>query len=208
MKKQNKKDNNSSFLVILLILAIIVIGVVLCFGWIIGAIWLLFFRKKSNMEPKKQELITAGVLTLSIISFVFMVTSLIHSSSVEEGKNNTSYVAEITTKQKNKSESTTTKKTTTKQVTTTETTTTKPPTTTTQVTAPPTTEPPATAPPTTQVTEPEAPAASHIAGMVWIDDTGKKYHSKSTCSNMSDPYQISKNEAIARGRDACKKCYR
>lgn len=99
MKKQNKKDDNSSFLVILLILAIIVIGVVLCFGWIVGAIWLLFFRKKSNMEPKKLELITASVLTLSIISFVLMVTSLIHSSSVEEDKN-TSYVAEMTTKSK------------------------------------------------------------------------------------------------------------
>lgn len=43
--------------------------------------------------------------------------------------------------------------------------------------------------------------------MVWIDDTGKKYHSHSSCSNMSDPYQIPKSEAEARGRGACKKCY-
>lgn len=43
---------------------------------------------------------------------------------------------------------------------------------------------------------------------VWIDDTGKKYHKKSTCSNMDNPYQVSKNDAISQGRDACKKCYR
>lgn len=43
--------------------------------------------------------------------------------------------------------------------------------------------------------------------MVWIDDTGKKYHIRSSCSNMSDPYQIPKSEAEAMGRDACKKCY-
>ena len=144
MKKQNKKDNNSSFLVILLILAIIVIGVVLCFGWIVGAIWLLFFRKKSNIEPQKQELITASVLTLSIISFVFMVTSLIHSSSVEEGKS-TDYVAEITTKLKKQSEDITTKKSTEKQSTTkqipTESTTTPPTTTRIPVTTQATTAP-------------------------------------------------------------------
>ena len=43
--------------------------------------------------------------------------------------------------------------------------------------------------------------------MVWIDDTGKKYHTHSSCSNMSDPYQIPKSEAEAMGRGACKKCY-
>lgn len=43
--------------------------------------------------------------------------------------------------------------------------------------------------------------------LVWICDTGKKYHSKSTCSNMNYPYQVTKDEAISSGRDACKKCY-
>ena len=125
MNKQNKKDDKGSFSVILLILVIIIIGLAiiaigaaLCFGWIVGAIWLLFFSKKSNMEPKKQELTTATVLTLSIISFVLMVTYLISSSSTEEGKSNTSYVAEITTKQKNQSKDATTKKSTEKQTTT------------------------------------------------------------------------------------------
>lgn len=43
--------------------------------------------------------------------------------------------------------------------------------------------------------------------LVWICDTGKKYHSKSTCSNMNYPYQVTKDEAISSERDACKKCY-
>lgn len=44
--------------------------------------------------------------------------------------------------------------------------------------------------------------------MVWIDDTGKKYHNKPTCSNMDAPYQVSREKAISMGKDACKKCYR
>lgn len=54
-------------------------------------------------------------------------------------------------------------------------------------------------------TPPETPAPN--ADMVWIDDTGKKYHSKPSCSNMDAPYQVSREEAISKGRDACKKCY-
>ena len=54
----------------------------------------------------------------------------------------------------------------------------------------------------------ETPApAEPAADMVWIDDTGKKYHSSSSCSNMSDPYQIPRADAEAMGRGACKKCY-
>lgn len=43
---------------------------------------------------------------------------------------------------------------------------------------------------------------------VWIDNTGKKYHNKSSCSNMSDPYQVTVDEAVNRGYDPCKKCYK
>lgn len=43
--------------------------------------------------------------------------------------------------------------------------------------------------------------------LVWICDTGKKYHNNPACSNMNYPYQVTKDEAIASGRDACKKCY-
>lgn len=43
--------------------------------------------------------------------------------------------------------------------------------------------------------------------LVWISDYGNKYHSSSDCSNMESPRQVSKQEAISQGRDACKKCY-
>ena len=43
--------------------------------------------------------------------------------------------------------------------------------------------------------------------MVWVSATGKKYHSRSGCSNMSNPSQISKSDAQAQGYEPCKKCY-
>ena len=52
------------------------------------------------------------------------------------------------------------------------------------------------------------PDVSLDADMVWIDNTGKKYHSKSTCSNMDAPYQVTREEAEAMGRGPCKRCYR
>ncbi len=63
-------------------------------------------------------------------------------------------------------------------------------------------------------TEPQTPIATEpdttksAGGSVWIDDTGKKYHKKSTCSNMDAPYQVSVDEATARGYTPCKKCYK
>lgn len=42
--------------------------------------------------------------------------------------------------------------------------------------------------------------------MVWISKTGKCYHSKSTCSNMRNPWQVPLSEA-KRDRKACTKCY-
>lgn len=41
--------------------------------------------------------------------------------------------------------------------------------------------------------------------MVWIVSTGKKYHKKSTCSNMKGSYQVSLKRAIAMDRGPCKK---
>ena len=42
--------------------------------------------------------------------------------------------------------------------------------------------------------------------MVWIPRTGKKYHKKSTCSNMKNPSQVTVSEAKSRGYDPCSKC--
>ena len=45
--------------------------------------------------------------------------------------------------------------------------------------------------------------------MVWVASSGKgkKYHSDPTCSNMKNPVQITKQQAVAEGKDACSKCY-
>ena len=54
---------------------------------------------------------------------------------------------------------------------------------------------------TTDTPEPET------SDLVWITTSGKKYHNDPSCSNMKSPYLVSLSEAIASGRDACKKCY-
>jgi hypothetical protein len=44
--------------------------------------------------------------------------------------------------------------------------------------------------------------------LVWIPTNGgKKYHSKSSCSKMKNPIQVTKTEAINRGFEPCGKCY-
>ena len=43
--------------------------------------------------------------------------------------------------------------------------------------------------------------------MVWIPNSGSKYHNHSGCSNMKNPRQVTKQEAINQGFDACKKCW-
>ena len=43
---------------------------------------------------------------------------------------------------------------------------------------------------------------------VWVPTNGgTKYHSKSTCSNMKDPVQLSLDEAENKGYTPCKKCH-
>lgn len=43
--------------------------------------------------------------------------------------------------------------------------------------------------------------------MVWIPASGSKYHSKSSCSNMKNPTQVTKSYAIELGYTPCKRCY-
>lgn len=43
--------------------------------------------------------------------------------------------------------------------------------------------------------------------VVWVSGNGgKKYHSRSSCSGMKSPMEITLDEAISRGYTACKKC--
>ena len=48
---------------------------------------------------------------------------------------------------------------------------------------------------------------SSASSKVWVPQSGEKYHSKSTCSNMKNPSQISKSEAESKGYTPCSKCY-
>lgn len=42
--------------------------------------------------------------------------------------------------------------------------------------------------------------------MVWIPRSGSKYHKKATCSNMKNPQEVTKEDAIAMGYESCGKC--
>lgn len=63
----------------------------------------------------------------------------------------------------------------------------------------PTTEP-------TPETEPE-PEPAVQETLVWIPNSGKKYHSSSGCSGMKNPSQVTVSQAESMGYEPCKKCY-
>ena len=48
---------------------------------------------------------------------------------------------------------------------------------------------------------------SSTGSKVWIPESGKKYHSISSCSGMKNPSQVSKSKAESMGYTPCKKCY-
>ena len=55
----------------------------------------------------------------------------------------------------------------------------------------------------------EVPQERNVGDMVWISETGSKYHSKNNCGRMNPEkaVKMSLEEAIARGYTACSKCY-
>jgi cell division septation protein DedD len=75
----------------------------------------------------------------------------------------------------------------------------------------PTTTPVPTATPepiaTPEPTAAPEPTATPVEEMVWIPQTGSKYHSKASCSNMKDPRQVTLSEAQASGYEPCKRCH-
>lgn len=62
--------------------------------------------------------------------------------------------------------------------------------------------------PTPVPTAAPTPVPTAAPTLVWVDATAKKYHRKSDCSGMDKAYQVTKEEAIAMGKDACKKCFK
>ena len=53
----------------------------------------------------------------------------------------------------------------------------------------------------------QAPVQQASEAMVWIPNSGKKYHSSPGCSNMKNPKQVTVSQAQDMGFDPCKKCY-
>ena len=53
------------------------------------------------------------------------------------------------------------------------------------------------------------PSASETGGnLVWVPTNGgTKYHTKSSCSGMKDPIQVTEETAIANGYEPCKRCH-
>ena len=51
------------------------------------------------------------------------------------------------------------------------------------------------------------PVVEEVEQMVWIPQSGKKYHSHSSCSNMKNPSHVSLSKAESMGYTPCKKCY-
>ena len=43
--------------------------------------------------------------------------------------------------------------------------------------------------------------------LVWIPNSGSKYHSNSGCSRMKNPTQVTRSQAEAMGFTPCSKCY-
>lgn len=56
-------------------------------------------------------------------------------------------------------------------------------------------------------TDSEPTPETKSGGMVWVPQSGKKYHADASCSGMKSPRQVSLSEAQSKGYTACKRCY-
>lgn len=63
------------------------------------------------------------------------------------------------------------------------------------------------APEPTQEEPSSAEAKTPQSEMVWISANGSKYHSRSGCSNMKNPSEVTIDRAKELGKEPCKKCY-
>lgn len=208
---------------------LIAIPFVALFGWLYGIYWLIVKRKQLNDEPEKQKKNTILVSILSLFSLIIMILVIANPSNSEPSDTQPSSETVISTEAN--TEDNTKIETESEEIISTETETTEntevesneseqqeseissdeqSESTDAHVEETPVVEEPAAEQQVSEQTQ-ETVTQSETQQeqvYVWIDATGKKYHSKSTCSNMSDPYQVTKEQAEAEGRDACKKCYR
>ncbi len=54
----------------------------------------------------------------------------------------------------------------------------------------------------------EAESGEQNETLVWITESGGRYHKKSTCSGMKNPRQVTVEEAEKEGKTPCGKCYK
>ncbi len=146
------------------------------------------------------------VVVFCLISIGCSVTETEGSSNFDNtatttGNAKTTDTPGTTTSATNKAEAT--------QAETTKTETAKPETTKAETAAPVTSKPETTKAETTKAvtTKAETQSPNPVEAMVWIPQTGSKYHSKSSCSGMKNPSQVTKSYAQNHGFTACKKCY-
>lgn len=79
-------------------------------------------------------------------------------------------------------------------------------------TPPPTQEPASPAPPEGEPAAPSPEPQANTADigaedMVWIPQSGSKYHRNPGCSGMKDPSQVTRAQAESQGYAPCKRCY-
>lgn len=55
--------------------------------------------------------------------------------------------------------------------------------------------------------QPQSSPTTGSGIMVWVPQSGSKYHRTSSCSGMKAPSQVTKAEAESRGYTPCKRCY-
>lgn len=202
---------------------------IVCFGWILGIIWLVFLRKKLNDEPEKQKKYTIAVSILSVISLLLMIsgfnpssdspdnpslndvtanTEIISSSEIEQVLNSEDTYSDglntqiLETEFSNYETETQTESDSLSDVDST-------------LKSEDSSESDSsssiTPAPTDQnesAQESEAPVQEQKSSqMVWINDTATKYHRKSDCSGMLNARQVTEEEALSLGKTACKRCY-
>ena len=191
---QNKNENNHSSIKVSSIIRWIVGGHIACFIlatgfhfsslFLIASAFLMFPLPFMNSFYRRKNIKTVIVIILSVILLLFALFTS-PSDSLDDPSIETT-IEETTpeaTELSSDTESPTEESTVTENVT---------------ETVPETT----VAPPEDTVKETETKVR-----MVWVSSNGEKYHSKSSCSNMSSPRQIPLDEAKRQGYTACKKCH-
>lgn len=185
--------------------------ILLPLGWIYGIYWLLVKRKKLDDNPEQQKSQTLKVSILSALSFLLLLFGTCSPESSGDAIISTELNTEYINSEYVSTEVSDTISTEILETISTEVLTEIPneiiaTTESTEIsTSTPIIEteaPAVVAPVSTQ-----APSTEKEEVLVWIDDTAARYHKKNGCG-MNNAYQVTLDEAIAKGKTPCKRCYK